>query len=109
MSNNIPAAEIIDDSTPFELRDLCERCSVQAEFVIELVEAGVLSPVGGDPRHWRFDIHATIRLQKAQRLRRDLRVNIEGIAIALDLIDQLDETQKQLQVLRNHLAQHEDR
>ena len=97
--------ELADDSTPYQLRELCEMCSVRAEIVVEMVDAGILSPSGSPPSGWRFGVHAIIRLQKAQRLQRDLDINLAGIALALDLIDDLERMKKKALTLEHLLNQ----
>ena len=105
MVSDATPVELLDDSTPYALRELCELCGVRADLIVELVEAGIISPVGSAPSAWRFSVQATIRLQKAQRLRRDLDINLAGVAVALDLIEDLDETRKRLKTLERRLAQ----
>ena len=105
MNDRPVEVELADDSTPYRLRELCETCAVRAEFVVEMVEAGILVPSGSAPSGWRFGVHAIIRLQKAQRLRRDLDINLAGIALALDLLDDLDQMRKRAQTLERHLKQ----
>ena len=105
MVSDTTPVELLDDSTPYALRELCELCSVRAELIVEMVEAGILTPVGSAPSAWRFSVEATIRLQKAQRLRRDLDINLAGVAVALDLIEDLDKTRKRLKTLERRLAQ----
>jgi len=101
-------AELVDDATRYALRDLCDLCAVRAEFVAELVEAGVVTPAGPAPSQWRFSIEAVIRLRKAQRLQRDLDINLSGIALALDLLDDLQTMRSRVQTLEQHLAQFAD-
>jgi chaperone modulatory protein CbpM len=105
MGSGAISVELLDDSTPYALRELCELCGVHAELVIEMVDAGVLTPVGSAPSAWQFSVQATIRLQKAQRLRRDLDMNLAGVAVALDLIEDLDQARKRLKTLERRLAQ----
>ncbi len=97
--------ELADDSTPYQLREICEICSVRAEIVIEMVDAGILVPSGSRQSSWRFGVRATIRLQKAQRLQRDLDINLGGIALALDLIEDLERMRKKTQTLEDLLHQ----
>ncbi|MFT5418619.1 MAG: chaperone modulatory protein CbpM, partial [Gammaproteobacteria bacterium] len=82
--------ELVDDSTRYALTEVCERCGVHTAIVIEMVEAGVITPVGSAPAQWRFGIQATTRLRKALRLQRDLDINLAGIALALDIREELD-------------------
>jgi len=40
---------------------------------------------------WRFTYTEIRRVQTAVRLQRDLRINLPGCALALDLLDELEE------------------
>jgi chaperone modulatory protein CbpM len=97
--------ELVDDSTPYGLRDLCEICAVRADVVAEMVALGILTAAGSTPSVWRFSVQASIRLQKAHRLQRDLNINLAGVALALDLLDDLDAMRKRVAMLERHLAQ----
>ena len=88
---------VLDDRTVFTLHELCRICGVHAELVIEMVEEGVLEPRGAAPAQWRFSGIAVTRAQKALKLSRDLRVNWPGAALALDLLEELE----QLRAVRN--------
>ena len=105
MTDATAVTELLDDSAPYRLRDLCDLCAVRAEFVTEMVDAGILEPAGAVPSRWRFTVQAAVRLRKAQRLQRDLDVNLAGIALALDLIDDLDAVRARVRTLELHLAQ----
>ncbi len=82
---------VIGEHTMFTLRELCSACGVQSELVIEMVEEGVLEPRGGAPSEWRFSGRAVIRAQKALNLTRDLEVNWPGAALALDLLEEIEQ------------------
>ncbi|MBC8379409.1 MAG: MerR family transcriptional regulator, partial [Planctomycetes bacterium] len=49
---------------------------------------------------WRFSGSSLVRVRSAQRLQRDLGVNLAGIALALDLIEELDNLRTQLEIMR---------
>jgi len=83
-------SETVDDATVYRLRELCELCEVNAEYIAEMVETGILIPEGSEPSSWRFSAHAVVRFQQAKRLQRDLDVNLPGIALALELLDELN-------------------
>lgn len=84
------AGTVLDERTVYTLHELCRACGVHAELVIEMVEEGVLEPRGAAPGDWRFSGRAVIRAQKALNLTRDLRVNLPGAALALDLIEEVE-------------------
>lgn len=93
--------EIIDDDMEFSLAELCRACRLPAERVIELVEHGIIEPVGPEPGLWRFQAISLRRVRSVQRLEQDLGVNIAGAALALDLLAELE-------VLRTRLARLDD-
>ncbi len=82
---------IFDEEISYGLDELCDLCRISTEHVIEFVEEGVLTPVEPDPAQWHFDCLAIKRLQTAIRLQRDLKVNLAGVALVLDLLDELRE------------------
>ena len=53
------------------------------------VDFGLLEPVGRDGPRLLFGMEAVLRVRTIQRLRRDLGVNLAGIAIILDLTERL--------------------
>ena len=72
------------------LGQLCRACDVHADWIISLVEEGIIEPQGEDIRLWRFSGASLVRARSALRLQRDLGVNLAGIALALDLIEELE-------------------
>ncbi len=87
---------IVDELGELTLAELSRSCAVHAECIIELVEEGVLIPVGRDPRSWRFTGVQLRRATVALRLQQDLGVNIAGVALALELLDELNQLRGQL-------------
>jgi chaperone modulatory protein CbpM len=62
----------------------------------------VLQPAGQQPQEWRFTGAALRRARLAQRLAQDLEVNMPGVALALDLLDQIERLQAQLAQLSRY-------
>jgi chaperone modulatory protein CbpM len=81
---------VLDENVEISLRELCRSCGVNAEYVIEMVEQGVIDPHGPSPREWRFPGPAVRRVQIALRLQQDLRINLSGAALVLDLLEELE-------------------
>lgn len=82
---------VLDDSMTLGVNEICTVCRVGVEMVNEMVNEGVLVPEGTSPETWRFSAMAIKRIQVTLRLQRDLRVNLPGAALALDLLDELEE------------------
>jgi chaperone modulatory protein CbpM len=94
-----PAVELIDEETTFTLAELCRCCDVEAELIEVLVEHGILEPAGRQGRHWCFPASSLRRTRITLHLQRDLGVNLAGAALALDLLERIDELDARLRVL----------
>ncbi len=93
-------AELLETRESVSLRELCQACDIEAEYVIEFVEVGVIEPYSGRrPDEWRFPPRSLARLQRAVRLRRDLSVEPAGAALALDLIEEVAALRRRLRYL----------
>ncbi len=79
------------------LAQLCQACGTHAEWVISLVEESILEPHGETISGWRFSGVSLVRARSALRLQRDLGLNLAGIAVVLDLLEELDYLRIQLQ------------
>lgn len=84
------SAIILEEQAELSLLDVCRACAVRAELIVELVEEGVIVPLGREPHRWRFSGTHLRRATVALRLQRDLGVNLAGAALALELLDELD-------------------
>ena len=84
------SGDVLEENVELTLAELCCACRVPAEVVFELVEEGVVEPLGRDPMHWRFRGISVRRVHCALRLERDLGVNVAGAALALDLLEELE-------------------
>lgn len=86
---------IIEDDL-LTLGQLCRACDTHAEWVISLVEEGIIEPDGKEVHLWRFSGANLVRVRSALRLQRDLGVNLAGIGLALNLIEELENLRTQL-------------
>jgi chaperone modulatory protein CbpM len=82
-------AHVVEEEVQFTLRELCQACSAEEEHMQAWVLEGVLEPAGESPQHWRFGGDSLRRARLAQRLRHDLEINPPGVALALDLLDEI--------------------
>ena len=89
-------AELIEDAQEISLAELTHTCHVETEWVMELIEEGVLEPLRPGAPQWRFSATSIVRIHKARRLQNDLGVNLPGIALALQLLDRIDALEARL-------------
>lgn len=95
-STRVPVSQILEEDVQISLAELCHACAVHAERIIDLVEQGVLEPVGVDSVHWIFSGESLIRARTAIRLEDELQVNAAGVALALELMQEIENLRARL-------------
>jgi chaperone modulatory protein CbpM len=93
------AAHLLDESTHLTLTELSRMCAVAERHIIEYVEEGVLRAVEVNTT-WRFSGSELRRARRAVRLERDLELNLSGLALALDLMEEIDRLRLELNLRR---------
>jgi len=96
-SLTVLTATIVEESALFTLDELSRSCDKPAEWILALVDEGVIEPAGADPGHWQFSGRCLRRVRIARRLESDLGLNLAGAALALDLLEEVE-------LLRNRIA-----
>ena len=80
---------VVEEDLHLTLAELC-RASRAPESQVQIwVIEGVLEPVGNRPEEWRFAGASLRRARLAWRLTQDLDINPPGVALALDLLDEI--------------------
>ena len=90
---------LLDEHTELSLTEFSQACSSSVAWVVELVEEGVLEPTGQEQAHWQFSGTSLLRARTAMRLQHDLRINLAGIALALDLMEDIETMRERLRRL----------
>lgn len=90
---------ILLDVKQYKLSEVCAICSVDEGFVLAIIEQGLLEPQGDLPEEWLFSAKGLVRTQKAARLHRDLAINLEGISLVLELLDELSVLRQKMYLL----------
>ena len=94
MSPTHPASfefSVVEEDLQLTLAELCRACRAPEAQVHVWVVEGVLDPIGATPHEWRFAGASLRRARLAWRLSQDLDVNPPGVALALDLLDEIAE------------------
>ena len=96
-SHNPDKPSIAGDNEALTLDDMCIACAVHNEFLLALLEEGVIEPAEGQaPESWRFTTVQVHQVSVAWRLQRDLGVNPAGAALVLQLMDEVQTLRAQL-------------
>lgn len=73
--------------------------------LVEVVGLGVIQPRDPNADNWLFDDGALAAFNRAQRLQRELALDLDwpGIAVALTLLEEIDQLRKENNQLRHRL------
>lgn len=101
MTRQILRGVVVEESAELSLSELSRACATSREWLIELVQEGVLEPAGQTPTQWRFAGASLKRARTARRLHEDLDINLAGVALALDLIEEIETMRERLRRLES--------
>lgn len=93
---DILQVDVFDDERRLTLDELSELCGAQTTLILDLVEEGVLEPADVRASRWVFSGSCVRRVRTAARLQRDLDVNMPGIALALELLEELESLRRRV-------------
>lgn len=96
-TTQITEISIVEDEVHMSIIELCHTINIEQEDLVAWVKEGILNPVGTSPEDWRFTGDALSRAKKALRLSRDLEINTQGVAMVMELLDEISK-------LRKHIA-----
>jgi len=99
----IVAGIIVDETTVYSVQEVSYTCDIDIAIIKEMVAQGIIEPKQQTSNDWQFDPHAIRRLKIALRLQKDLGVNLPGVALALDLMNELQELRHKLGLLERQL------
>ena len=92
------STELLGEEPVLTLTELCESCGLPEMTVRTYVDEGVVEVQGENITTWRFSEVNMVRIQKAWRLERDLRLNAPGVALVLELLSRIEELERKLQL-----------
>jgi chaperone modulatory protein CbpM len=81
---------VLDQESALTLEELAAACAASDEWVVELVQVGVLYAPGGEPAEWRFSGRDLARARRVRKLQSDFEANLELAALVLDFMDEVE-------------------
>ncbi|TMM43268.1 chaperone modulator CbpM [Colwellia ponticola] len=112
MNDLILQGVLLDEEAELSLEELCYACSSSTKWIIALVEVGVLDPVNYQQTPveqqtlWKFSAYSLKRARTAMRLQRDLGVNEAGVALVLDLLEEIETLEARLNRYKAPMINH---
>ncbi|QLH43558.1 MAG: MerR family transcriptional regulator [Coxiellaceae bacterium] len=109
VNKEIHTGTVVDDQITYTIVEVCDICHIPVNEVRLLIEYGIVQPEGKMQQDWQFTLRELQRIQRALRLQRDLEIDLAGIALAIELLDEIDDMrnkvsllEQQLRILLNH-------
>jgi len=91
---------LIERSAPLTMEELSQALHLKTDLIIDMVEYHLLEPEGRSPESWQFDDLCYKRAKIAASFYHDLEINLQGIALALDLLEKIESLENQLTILK---------
>ena len=91
---------LIEETLTYSFIEVCQRYRLPEQLLEEMIEHALFHTPITDKAQIAFDQRALRRLESACRLNRDLDVNLSGVGIVLDLIDEIEILRHELTILR---------
>jgi chaperone modulatory protein CbpM len=95
----ITSATVVGKTQPLSADDLARACGQEVEWIVRLVEVGIVNASGRQPAEWRFYSLDLQRALDARRLERDFGASLDAVALILDLSQEVRRLKAQLRVL----------
>ena len=93
---------VVEEEVHMSIVEISQATCAPEDLIMSWVSEGVLSPAGSSPEDWRFSGESLKRAKTAAHLTHDLDLNTPGVALALDLLDEISRLRNQL--LRENIS-----
>jgi chaperone modulatory protein CbpM len=80
-----------NENVQLTLSEVCEAVDLPQQTFVKLVELGILEPEEKKPGEWSFDLTMVSIAMRATRLRRDLNLSWDAVAIVVELIEEREQ------------------
>ena len=88
--------------------EIYQQVQITEQDLIDIVSHGIVRPQDMQAQEWQFEEQVVTEIARAARLRRDLQINWAGVALALELIEELEALRKENQELMRRLQRLEE-
>ena len=106
MQVELTEAVWLEDRGTLTLIELAECSGLTEPELRDLVDLGALAPLDPQARDWNFPPRCIVIARAACRLRHDFELDVQGLAVAMTLLERVQELEAELQRLQAHLPRH---
>ena len=100
--DNLLIGVLIEETTTTSFIEVCHKYNIPEELLAEMIEEGLFPNQPRTAEQLALDQKALRRLESAFRLHRDLNINLPGVALVLDLLDEMEQLRNELAILHKH-------
>lgn len=93
----------MDSRKIISITEVCLHYEVETNFLRSLEEHGLLVILEEGDQYFLNEDDLS-HLERIIRLQSDLQINLEGIAVVSDLLDRMEEMQREILILRSKLG-----
>lgn len=92
---------LIEESTTISFIEVCHRYHIPEALLMEMIEEGFFNTPSIEQERIALNQNELRKMEKAFRLHRDLGVNLPGVALALELLEEMEHLRQELDVLKH--------
>ena len=94
---------LLDENTTISIVEVCRSCRISEDELLEMIEHGLFELKIGHPKDMGVDHNVFRRIQSARRMQHDLGINLPGVVLVLELLDELERVHNELNILQHHV------
>jgi chaperone modulatory protein CbpM len=94
-TRRVVSGHLLDETVTLSLTEISCACRVGESEIIDLVEEGIIEPAAPAP-DLNFPATELRRARRAIRLQRDLDINLAGVALVIDLLEEVEDLRARL-------------
>ncbi len=84
----------MEKTVTITVSELADRCECSMELVRRFMWSGLIDPIGELSDDPLFGQSAVPRLRRALRLKHDFKLNVDALALVMELLDRIEELEK---------------
>jgi chaperone modulatory protein CbpM len=85
--------------TFLSLDQVCHICDISPEFIDELIDQNIIHPHENVSAQFMFSLSQLRRIKTAKRLQKDLEINLAGVALILELLEEMAKLREKASLL----------
>lgn len=100
----IIAGVLMDENTTISFVEVCQKCNISEDMLLDMIEHGLFPSSPTRYKTTYVDQRTFNRIQSACRLQQDLGINLPGVVLVMELLDELEQAREELTILQHHVS-----